>query len=407
MKKCTIFLNPNKWFFHFFAMNLLIDYSFKGSEGLNQIRENLTRVFSQSPRKGWNICILTDKDKNVPGKKYSNVKYISTNFKVNTWFNKWIWTNFIFPKFLVQNDIDVFYSFHSNVTKRIKNVAGIVITINNMLPFTKERMAKPHFFSFSKLRNVLLKHYYIKGMRIADAVVLHSYHSFTVLEEYSPALKEKVYIALTGVPFDIKFNLNGMAPHPNNGEKFFFYFSSIFPYKNHLNLLYSYKDALKERDLPDLLFAGIPGEKKYLQKILKRINELKIENKVRYLGIIDRNLIPSLIYYAEANFFPSTCETNPVILTEIMENKGVIACSNLPPMPEIVKDAGFYFDPLSVQSIKETIITIIDNPSKTLEMKTLAYQRAKELDWKDCENKIWEAVIASKNCFNYRKKEVI
>ena len=381
-------------------MNLLIDYSFKGSEGLNQIRENLTKVLSQSKREGWNICILTCKNQSLPGKENSNLTYLSTDFEVNTWFNKWVWTNFIFPKFLFRNNIDVLYSFHSNITTRIRKNVGVIITINNMLPFTREKMAKPRFFSLTKLRNLLLKHYYIKGIRLADAVVLHSHHSFNILQEYSPFLKDKVYIALTGVPFDIKFNLSGMTPHPNNGKKFFFYFSSIFPYKNHLNLIYAYSAALKEKDLPDLLFAGIPGEKKYLDKILKSIRELMIEDKVRYLGTIDRELVPSLIYHAEANFFASTCETNPVILTEIMENKGVITCSHMPPMPEIVKYAGMYFDPHSIQSIKETIIKIVDHPLKTQEMKNLAYQRAKELDWTDCENKIWEAVTASKNRFN-------
>ena len=61
-----------------------------------------------------------------------------------------------------------------------------------------------------------------------------------------------------------------------------------------------------------------------------------------------------------------------------------IACSNCGPMPEILGDAGLYFDPENSQEIADTVQTLINSPElrKTLALK--AFQKAKEYTWNRC-----------------------
>ena len=59
--------------------------------------------------------------------------------------------------------------------------------------------------------------------------------------------------------------------------------------------------------------------------------------------------------------FASTCENMPNILIESMGCGKPIACSKKLPMPQFLKEGGFYFDALSLNSI----ISCLENSTKT------------------------------------------
>ena len=64
---------------------------------------------------------------------------------------------------------------------------------------------------------------------------------------------------------------------------------------------------------------------------------------------------------ADAFLFASSCENLPNILIEAMAAGLPIACSNRGPMPEVLDDAGIYFDPLSASEIAEAMRRLFDH----------------------------------------------
>ena len=82
--------------------------------------------------------------------------------------------------------------------------------------------------------------------------------------------------------------------------------------------------------------------------------------------------------------FPSTCENMPVILLEAMTSGLPIASSDQGPMPEVLKDAGLYFNPESVTSIKNCLQYMIENPNLRKHLGTKAKQYSQAYSWEKC-----------------------
>jgi glycosyltransferase involved in cell wall biosynthesis len=61
-----------------------------------------------------------------------------------------------------------------------------------------------------------------------------------------------------------------------------------------------------------------------------------------------------------------------------------IACSNLGPMPEVLGDAGVYFNPEKPSEIADALLRLISNPDLRLKNALLAYKQAQKYTWERC-----------------------
>ena len=69
-------------------------------------------------------------------------------------------------------------------------------------------------------------------------------------------------------------------------------------------------------------------------------------------------------------------------------------------MPEFLKDAAFYFDPLSVEEIYQTLKRFINEPEKRSEVANKAFEYVKVYNWETCAAKTFEFLI---KVYNERK----
>jgi len=387
-------------------MRLLIDSVMMRSPGGIQLRNELVRSVEERAPEDCNVvllvssgsCRLVDSDK---------LRVVAVDPPKGYWVGKWNWYNNILPKLAKNHGANVLYSLSGIVSKKLCESFGVVNTANNMMPFTPEILRTYPLFSKSQLRYTLLRHTLITSIKMADAVVLHSQHALNMITPYTGDISSKSFVVLTGVPRDMKFDRSAMPPHPYDGVSYFLYLSAIYSYKNHLGLIEAYRQALSEKNtLPDLLIAGLPADKEYLKKILATIREIGLENKVKYIGVLDREDIPAWIYYADVNFFPSICETNSIVLAEILGLGGVLACSSISSMPEVVSYAAEFFDPYSIDSMKHAIIKLCHNRKRCEELRCLALKRATELSWNVCGATIWQAVMKAQAAFLDRKERL-
>ena len=86
-----------------------------------------------------------------------------------------------------------------------------------------------------------------------------------------------------------------------------------------------------------------------------------------------------------------------------MGSKSPIACSNRTGLPAILKDAGVYFDPFNVLSIKTALYELISNQDKREELGSKGYLYAQEYTWKKCAEETFEfikTIINNKNIKN-------
>lgn len=92
--------------------------------------------------------------------------------------------------------------------------------------------------------------------------------------------------------------------------------------------------------------------------------------------------------YAEAValVFPSTCESFGIPAVEAMSQGCPVALADNTALPEIGKDAGWYFDPENVEAISATVDDLIHNESERSRKRELGREIASGFRWsKSCD----------------------
>ena len=82
----------------------------------------------------------------------------------------------------------------------------------------------------------------------------------------------------------------------------------------------------------------------------------------------------------------------PNTLIEAMAMKMPIACSDRGPMPEVLRDAGVYFNPQSPESIASAILNLSRDINLRVEFSKKAYILSKNYSWDRCARETIHAI---------------
>jgi glycosyltransferase involved in cell wall biosynthesis len=105
---------------------------------------------------------------------------------------------------------------------------------------------------------------------------------------------------------------------------------------------------------------------------------------VRYLGRIPHSELHARYAGADLCLFASTCENMPNILLEGMASGLPIACSDRGPMPEVLGDAGVYFDPEKPDEIARALRELIESPELRTKLAQSSFERVRRYSWRRC-----------------------
>lgn len=158
---------------------------------------------------------------------------------------------------------------------------------------------------------------------------------------------------------------------------------------------------LRTRRLPLVVdFVG-PAYGSALTRLQDRIRHLDGSQKyLNYRGPITFEQLHAAYAEADAFVFASSCENLPNILLEAMAAGLPIACSNRGPMPEVLGDAGVYFDPEQPAEIARAIECLYADPTLRALLAEKAQQRARDYTWPRCahETLTFIASVARAEC---------
>jgi glycosyltransferase involved in cell wall biosynthesis len=124
---------------------------------------------------------------------------------------------------------------------------------------------------------------------------------------------------------------------------------------------------------------------------------------VRYLGGVGHSEFPALYSGADIVVFASSCENMPLILLEGMSAGLPVACSNMGPMPEVLGDAGAYFDPVDATSISSSIDTLMQDPELRKRLARAALERSRTYSWERCAEQTFD--FLSEVARRFKKQE--
>lgn len=291
---------------------------------------------------------------------------------------------FVFSKLAKKNyQCDVIFAPGSTFLGSFK---PFVTMSQNMLPFEFEEAFR--FKSWSvRIRFLILFVTQAFTFRRADGIIFLTQYAKNVITKKIRLSKTRSIIIPHGI--DKKFsNLpkpqKEIAAYTEDQPFRLLYVSIVTAYKHQWNVAEAVL-KLRQEGYPvalDLIGPSTRESIGRLEEILKR-DQNKM-GAINYLGPVKHNELSEYYKNSDAFIFASTCENMPIILIEAMTAGLPIACSNKEPMPEVLGNAGQYFDPLDVQSIYDCVKELINNNKNRSIIAEEAYKKTINYTWQNC-----------------------
>ncbi|HQT73864.1 MAG TPA: glycosyltransferase family 1 protein [Acidiphilium sp.] len=162
---------------------------------------------------------------------------------------------------------------------------------------------------------------------------------------------------------------NGLAP-----GKFVLGVGTLSAHKN-LAALENLAGQLHARGTPLVIAGGMGGA------AFNAANESRLPQPARYIGRVSDAALKALYETAGCFVFPSRYEGFGLPPVEALACGCPVACADIPALRESCADAALYFDPNDPQQIAESVLSILDTPSRQNGLRTAGAARAAELTW--------------------------
>jgi glycosyltransferase involved in cell wall biosynthesis len=289
------------------------------------------------------------------------------------------------PRELVSAGCDVLLSTDAGTVCRF---TPSVVMSRDMLSFEGKEMQRYPLLSFSRLRLFLLKHMQVSSLRHAKGAIFLTQYASSVIQRFTGKLKfVQVIPHGIGERFRQK-TTGGLWPDLVQSIKCV-YVSNADMYKHQWHVVHAIA-SLRNAGHPVLLklVGGGSGRAKVL--LDEAIFQVDPEGHfVEVLDAVPHNEIPSHLAKTDIFIFASSCENMPNTLVEAMAGGLPIACSDRGPMPEIMQDAGTYFNPEEPASIAQAIEKLILEESFRKSVAEKAKVLSNQYSWERCARETW------------------
>ena len=207
-----------------------------------------------------------------------------------------------------------------------------------------------------------------------------------IIEQYGVD-KDKITVTYPGYnknifyPIENKLKIQKTLKKYDIEDHYIIYIGTIQPRKNLMRLI----DAVSRIEGLHLVVVGKSkgfGKEGWMfEDILERPKQLGIEERVKFLGYVPPEDLPSLLTGAKAFVLPSLWEGFGLPVVEAMACGTPVLVSNVSSLPEVAGKAGLTFDPYSVDQIEQAIRTITTDKKLREKYSKLELIQAKKFSW--------------------------
>jgi glycosyltransferase involved in cell wall biosynthesis len=150
-------------------------------------------------------------------------------------------------------------------------------------------------------------------------------------------------------------------------------------HKNHLRLLEAIALLRECNGLKiNLICTGYKHE--FYKKIEQRLCELKLEEQVKFTGIVSTEELNLLYRNAQFVIIPTLFEAASGPLFEAWQHGTAVTCSAITSLPEQAADAALLFNPFSVEEIAESIKKMSSDENLRHKLRKRGFRRLADFD---------------------------
>lgn len=160
---------------------------------------------------------------------------------------------------------------------------------------------------------------------------------------------------------------------------------TLQPRKNYQMLIRAFR-PVADRFPHHLIISG--GKGWLYDEMMAEVDRQGLNGRVRFIGFVDDDDLPTLYSGADLFVFPSLYEGFGLPLLEAMACGVPVISSNASSLPEVAGDTAVLLSPHQPTAWTETILDLLAQPTKRAEMAASGLGRARQFRWKFAANKL-------------------
>lgn len=263
------------------------------------------------------------------------------------------------------------------------------ILINKILQRHKYFFIIHHLVQIERPRNKLIKFLESVFIKLSDAQAAVSLTTRKQLLDFG-LINIDIPVFPPGLDLKVKdLQLKKLFPDKHK----LLYVGTIEKRKGLLDLIEALK-MVRDNNY-ELNVIGAIKDRSYYDKIMNKVAEYGLENKVNFVGRVEQKILESYYLNSSIFVFPSYWEGYGMVVAEAMSYGLPVLISRIPVFEEIVehKKEGYLFETGNSKQLSEYLQTLLNDKDKLLEMSGNALKRAKGFNsWEETCSNIMEYV---------------
>lgn len=224
-----------------------------------------------------------------------------------------------------------------------------------------------------------------RALSRGDRVIADSQNTKTDLMEYFDVDGRKIRVVYPGVADkfrrhlgkdELRTRLRALDLEP----PYLLFVGNPKPHKNLDSVIKAFARALQiERFEGQLVCVGDRGGAQF--KIRQRAEQLGISDRVRLLGHVAEEELPSIYQGAELFLYPTLYEGFGLPVVEAMASGVPVLTSNTSALKEVAEGYALLTDPLDIEEMAQAIARAMVDPEQLRTLAKLGLKRADEFRW--------------------------
>jgi glycosyltransferase involved in cell wall biosynthesis len=266
-----------------------------------------------------------------------------------------------------------------------------VVMSRDMLSFEPREMAR-YGLSVGRLRLAALRHVQVDSLRDATGALFLTEYACSTIQQYTGPLA-RTRVIPHGISDAFRRDPRSRLDRPAGAPLRCLYVSNADVYKHQWHVVQAFAALRAAGHNVRLRLVGAatgPSEARVAEALARHDPSGSF---VETTPVLPHQAVASELADADLFVFASSCENMPNTLVEAMASGLPIACSNRGPMPEILLDAGVYFDPEDPNSIAAAVGGLLGDPERRRAGAARAEQLARQYSWRRCAEETWRFLV--------------